>query len=74
MFKRTIAGVMILVATLCFTIKADAAETRHTKDDTWLVYMYICGTDLEENANARCDIIEMQQVDLPSNVRIGVHK
>ena len=42
MFKRTIATAMILVATLCFTIKTDAA-----KSTQWLIYWYVCGTDIE---------------------------
>ena len=42
MFKRTIATAMILVATLCFTIKTDAA-----KPTQWLIYWYVCGTDSE---------------------------
>lgn len=74
MFKRTIAALTILAAVLCLAVKVDAADApRHTKDDSWLIYMYICGTDLEENANASRDIIEMQQVDLPSNVRLLIY-
>lgn len=74
MFKRTIAALTILAAMLCLAVKVDAAAApRHTKDDSWLIYMYICGTDLEENANASRDIIEMQQVDLPSNVRLLIY-
>ncbi|MBR6887991.1 MAG: hypothetical protein IKN16_06045 [Selenomonadaceae bacterium] len=42
MFKRTIVAVTILMATLCFMVKADAA-----KPDNWLIYWYVCGTDIE---------------------------
>ncbi|MBQ6296562.1 MAG: hypothetical protein IJK81_02585 [Selenomonadaceae bacterium] len=42
MFKRTILAAIILVATLCFMVKSDAA-----KNDNWLVYWYVCGTDIE---------------------------
>lgn len=72
MFKRTIAAIMILAAVLCLAAKVDAADTRHTKDDTWLVYWYICGADnLEGEARfATRDIAEMQQVKLPPNVKV----
>ena len=72
MFKRTIAAIMILAATLCLAVKVDAADAPlHTKNDTWLVYMYICGTDLEENSHVSTkNIAEMQHVKLPSNVKI----
>ena len=73
MFKRTIAVITILAAILCLGGKADAAYTRHTKDDTWLVYMYICGTDLEEGGNATNDITEMEDVDLPPNVKVLIY-
>ena len=42
MFKRTIAAIMILVAMLCLAVKVDAA-----KPDKWLIYWYVCGTDIE---------------------------
>lgn len=42
MFKRTIAAIMILAAMLCLAVKVDAA-----KPDKWLIYWYVCGTDIE---------------------------
>lgn len=42
MFKRTIAAITILVAMLCLTVKVDAA-----KPTQWLIYWYVCGTDIE---------------------------
>ena len=72
MVKRTIAVMMILAATLCLAVKADAADTpRYTKDDTWLIYMYICGTDLEEKSYVSTkNIGEMQHIELPPNVKV----
>lgn len=83
MFKRTVAAITILAAMLCLGVKVDAADTRHTKEDTWLVYMYICGTNLEEgkkDANGDYtewpsnkvtrDIADMQKVKLPPNVKV----
>ena len=38
--------------------------------DKWLVYWYICGSDLEsENGEATADIKEMEAVDFSSNVK-----
>lgn len=76
MFKRTIAAIMILVmilaAVLCLAAKVDAADTRYTKDDTWLVYWYICGADNLEGGDhlATKDIAEIQRVKLPPNVKV----
>ena len=42
MFKRIFVAVTIFMATLCFMFKADAA-----KNDQWLIYWYVCGTDIE---------------------------
>lgn len=74
MFKRTIAAVIALAVAFCLTVsRVDAAPeaVRHTKDDTWLVYWYICGSDLESNGhNATRDIAEMQRVKLPPNVKV----
>ena len=74
MFKRTIAALTILAAVFCLAVKVDDVDaTRHTKDDTWLVYMYICGTDLEEGGMASSDILEMENVDLPRNVKVLIY-
>ncbi len=72
MLKRTIAVIAILATVLCMAVKVDAAEApRHTKDDTWLIYMYICGTDLEEKGHVSTkNIAEMQRVKLPPNVKV----
>ena len=43
----------------------------YSKDDTWLVSWYICGSDLEsEHGAASADIEEMMETDLPPNVRV----
>lgn len=42
MFKRTIAALTILAATLCLAVHVDAA-----KPTQWLIYWYVCGTDIE---------------------------
>lgn len=43
----------------------------YNADDEWLIYWYICGTNLEADGNqATNDINEAIQVKLPSNVKI----
>ena len=68
MFKRTIAILMIFAAVLCFTVKVDAVS----KNDTWLIYWYICGADnLEGEAHlSTLNIAELQEVNMPPNVRV----
>ena len=71
MFKRTITALMILAAMLCLTAKVDAAA-RYSKDDTWLVYWYICGADnLEGEAHfSTLNIAELQEINMPPNVKV----
>lgn len=73
MFKRIFAAIILLAVVLCVGVRADAADaSRHTKDDTWLIYWYICGADNLEGQGhlATKDIGEMQRVKLPSNVKV----
>ena len=42
-------------------------------DDTWAVYWYLCGSDLEsEDGAATADLEEMLSVDLPKNVKVVI--
>ena len=44
---------------------------RYDPNDTWAIYWYLCGTDLESRAGlASIDLQEMLAVDLPSNVTV----
>ena len=43
----------------------------YKKDDTWIVYWYLCGTDLESgNGAASFDLSELVNVNLPPNVKV----
>ena len=43
----------------------------YNKNDTWTIYWYMCGTNLESDGqSATNDIKEMEQVKLPPNVKI----
>ena len=73
MFKRMIVAAVALAVAFCMTAGVDAAPeaVRHTKDDTWLVYWYVCGTDLEQMASA--DFDEMLKVKLSPNVKVLIN-
>lgn len=46
-------------------------STSYSADDTWAVYWYLCGSDLEsEYGAATYDIDEMLEVQLPENVKV----
>ena len=46
-------------------------NTETESDQTWSIYWYLCGSDLETNFGcATTDLAEMEQVDLPANVNI----
>ena len=48
-----------------------ATATQYGQNDTWLIYWYICGTDLESKYGAASsDLAELTQVKLPPNVKI----
>lgn len=41
--------------------------------DSWVIYWYLCGSDLESNAAAATtDLQEMLQVTLPENVKVVI--
>ncbi len=42
-------------------------------NDTWVIYWYLCGTDLEtDNAAASEDLKELRKVKLPPNVKVVI--
>ncbi len=52
--------------------KADFSNA-YSASDTWVVYWYLCGTDLEtENGAASLDLEELQKVSLPPNVKVVI--
>ncbi len=58
------------------TDKAAADDTDQIATDTdteWVVYWYLCGSDLESNhAAATNDLAEMMEVQLPENVKVVI--
>ena len=48
-----------------------ATAAQYGSNDTWLIYWYVCGTDLEsEHGAASADLAELMQVKLPPNVKV----
>ena len=51
--------------------KAASFTDTYKAEDTWLVYWYLCGTDLESNNGAAsADFQELLNVKLPANVKV----
>ena len=45
----------------------------YSASDTWVIYWYLCGTDLEtDNGAASADLRELQKVQLPPNVKVVI--
>ncbi|MBQ9378016.1 MAG: clostripain, partial [Schwartzia sp.] len=77
----SLAAVALLVFTGCGSEDKAASPARANADfskaynasDTWVVYWYLCGTDLEtENGAASLDLEELQKVKLPPNVKVVI--
>ena len=69
MFKSIIIATMAFIAMISLALNVEAA-----KSNNWLIYLYNCGSNLESGAHyATKDIAEMQQVKLPSNVKILIN-
>ena len=51
----------------------DFMSERYEPNDTWAVYWYLCGSDLEtEGGFASNDLAEMMEVQLPANVSVVI--
>lgn len=71
----TVLMSLLLSATGCS--EDPDAQTSSTKSsgsgDSWVIYWYLCGSDLESNAAAATtDLQEMLQVTLPENVKVVI--
>lgn len=55
------------------TESTGATESTGTEPATWVIYWYLCGTDLEsEGGAATADLEEMLSVPLPENVKVVI--
>lgn len=76
--------VMLLALTACggeeaeevsenTSLETSDTEASDTGDDSWAVYWYLCGSDLETNGGfATIDLSEMMEVQLPENVNVVI--
>ena len=56
-----------------YDLKAIESADRGSKDDTWAIYWYLCGSDLESRGGyATYDLMEMTKVKLPKNVTVVI--
>ena len=54
-------------------LNADLLGEEYGKDETWAIYWYLCGSDLESEAGfATADLFEMMEVELPGNVVVVI--
>ncbi len=75
MIKKLLS--LILAIIICFAVSACAEEenppsyTSNTSDESWAIYWYLCGSDLETGGGfATIDLQEMLTVQLPENVNV----
>ena len=77
----SLAVAALLLLPGCGSENNAASHTRSSADfsntynasDSWVVYWYLCGTDLEsENGAASLDLEELQKVKLPPNVKVVI--
>ncbi|MGN1230553.1 MAG: hypothetical protein ACI4TP_01515, partial [Anaerotignum sp.] len=74
--KRKLLSLLLSFLMLfSFSACGDDAVTKSmgSSDDTWAVYWYLCGSDLESNYGcATADLEEMLEVQLPENVNVVI--
>ena len=72
-FKNFGRWVSVFIAAILLFLPACDVLDDYDPDQSWAVYWYLCGSDLEtENGFATDDIIEMLDVDLPENVTVVI--
>ena len=79
----SVAAATLLFITGCGSEPGSASQSHvrmaadfsdaYSASDTWVVYWYLCGTDLEsQNGAASDDLAELQRVSLPPNVKVVI--
>ena len=65
---------MFLTLTALMTILWSVTCTAAEKSNNWLVYWYICGSNLERDYHsATLKISDIEQVKLPPNVKVLIY-
>ena len=65
--------VLAAAAVLCLSITGCGQKTEHSDTDSWAIYWYLCGSDLESwYGCAGADLEEMLEVELPENLKVVI--
>lgn len=71
--KRLTAFLLTTALALSLFAGVAPVNVKATNGETWAIYWYLCGTDLEtEGGAATNDLLEMLDVDLPDNVTVVI--
>ena len=72
LFALSLALVMALSLVSCGGSE-DVSDNAGAEGESWAVYWYLCGSDLESNGGfATMDLSEMMEVELPENVNVVI--
>ena len=73
MKKRLLALALAAALPLSLTACGEAGDSASAADDSWAVYWYLCGSDLESGGGyASGDLTELMEVELPENVNVVI--
>ena len=62
---------ILAAAVLCLSIAGCGRQSEVSTPDSWAIYWYLCGSDLESwHGCATADLEEMLAVDLPDNLKV----
>jgi len=65
--------VLAAAAVLCLSITGCGHKTENSDTDSWAIYWYLCGSDLESwYGCAAADLEEMLEVELPENLKVVI--
>lgn len=68
-----LAFLLVLTLASCGTADKRNPQGRGDSSESWVVYWYVCGSDLESDGGAATeDFSEMTNVDLPENVTVVI--
>ena len=75
MLKKLFYAIILFAVISTFSVSVSKANAQvadtYNANDTWLIYWYICGSNLEtENQAATLDLGEMVNAKFPSNIKV----
>ena len=70
-FHRLLSITLVLF--LCGCVWTASSAGQRSSQNTWAIYWYLCGSDLETDGGfASIDLEELAQVDLPENISVVI--